>query len=177
MQCFKDCTSNQKPMGAGDQSAGSGPSVGAPPGLIPPAEPMKLGRGSRGKGGGGRSKQEEASVVDKVLLDDVPTISNSILQQVRVCHSCFVDGVLHCKRMCLTYPNVPACRCCKLRGHPQKDLMPASRSIFWQNCTCSSTLLRISVTPMATALAEGRWWPTALRGWGRSYRATICYTG
>ena len=68
--------------------------MGAPPGLAPPAKPSKVGRSSRGKGGGGKAKQEEAAVVDKVLLDDVPTISNSILQQVRVCCSCFVKEFL-----------------------------------------------------------------------------------
>ena len=151
MQCFQECSSLQKSLAAGDQSAG--PSVGAPPGLAPPAKPPKQGRGSRGKGGGGKAKQEEAAaVVDKVLLDDVPTISNSILQQVSVCHSRFVKRLL-----CLTDPILPACRYCRLRGHALKDLMPASRSIFWQNCTCSSTLSRMSVTRMVTALAEGRW--------------------
>ena len=69
--------------------------MGAPPGLAAPAKTPKLGRGSRGKGGGGKTKQEEAAVVDKVLLDDVPTISNSILQQVRACYSCFVKGFLN----------------------------------------------------------------------------------
>ena len=158
MHCSKECRSNQTSIAAGDQSAGSGASAGVPPGLAPPAKPPKLGRGSRGKGGGGRTKQEEVAVVDKVLLDDVPTISNSILQQVRVCHSCFVKGFLSAANSCVgDRPNWPACRCCKLRARPWKIWMPASRSIFWQSCTCSSTPLRMFVTPMVTALAEGRW--------------------